>query len=1087
MKERVGKYLQRAALGREPVDDLDAELLGYAGRALHRHAEIRDLLLGGELLLIQTFHSFCYSIVSKAPLEAQIIPGTTLPAEEDQLVILRESIDKTLLDIMGRDPGDPCRRAFENRLLYLNNSWPQLARELEQLMLRREALLETVEVLDRRKTSGYVMEGIRELTESELIPLAAAFGRSGAGAAWSAFHEHLRERSAAAADDLPPTVPRPDWESLPWWQAIAETLLTKGGTPKKRFGPSNGFYSGFAKTPWFTLIQELDPRIADRLDKIRELPDMETVLPDLDTLWDLILLLHEVMGAYGARCRSERLMDFSDLETVALRLFNDTEPSDLQLLLDHQIRHMLVDEFQDTSRTQWDLLQKLCAGWSVEDGRTLFVVGDPKQSIYGFRKAEVQLFTEARQGLPLGDDDRFPLESLTLHTNFRSAPALIDWCNVLFDRSIMADPRQELDEVPFTRSAPSPAQNKRGSTPAHELALFIPWPDGRSARQREAAWLAHRLSRRLEEMGPDTSVGILLFTRAHLPVYLEALQQRGIPVQVEQGLKLSERPEVLYLWQLCRALVLPQDDLAWAAQLRSPWLCLNYDELLAVSREKPEAWVEKIRSRAERDERLSTFWENLREARRHLGHEPLADVLEAAWLDLGAARATAGRWGSRGFACCRRFFDLIRQAETAEPVETLQRLERLMEKAYEPVDPDTAVSRVSMMTVHRAKGLEFDVVYLPYLDWNPVSRERKNLPPYLLERLPGHGRRHLLAARPDRRKGEPDPIYRRLHRLQVDRRWGEAKRLFYVAVTRARSVLHLSGLVSLPSNGPVPAFPDRTPLAWLNDHYALSEALGFDGFSAPEEGSTECPPAWQVHWEAEGEPFHASVEPRISVPAALPHPKAPPAEPVAPAEFERERLPYAVSQPSSLFSDIMTAEEPVEGEETARRLHARLRGTLIHRLLKSYGLRKEFPSEEGVLGFLKSRGIDGEEAATMARDALMEADLCIGDAWLGKLYTVPEAERFVEWSLEGKHSERTIYSGVLDLAAFSEGTWWLIDFKTAKPADGESFEVFSRKEVKKYEAQLRAYREMWSKSMNVVEGTVETVLYWTALRRWERC
>lgn len=1085
MKERVGRTLQRAARGEKPNGELDAEMLDCAARALRRHAKVRELLLGGDLLLIQTFHSFCYSLVSKAPLEALALPGSTLLEEEKQLTILRESVEKALLDIMSRSPEDPSRRAFENRLLYLNNSWSLLARELEELMRRRDALMDTIEVLDRQKTSDYVLHGIRELAESELAALKSAFAGSALGASWTEFQGDLAAHSAAAAEELPPSLPGPDWESLPAWQSVAEALLTKAGEPKKRFGPSNGFYAGFAKTSWFALIQDLGPQTADRLHRTRELPERESAFPDLDTLWDLILLLHEVMHVYGERCRSECAMDFTELEMAALRLFDDVTPSDLQLLLDHRIQHVLVDEFQDTSRKQWELLRKLCAGWSAQDGRTLFVVGDPKQSIYGFRKAEVQLFTEARAGLPLDGGERLPLESLTLRTNFRSAPPLIEWCNDLFEKSIMADHVPELDEVPFTPSEPSPSQKARGGSPAHELALFVPWPDRRSAREREAEWLACRLSRRLEELGPETSVGILLFTRTHLSIYLEALQRKGIPVQVEQGLKLGERPEVLYLWQLCRALVLPQDHLAWAAQLRSPWLCLNYDEMLAVSREKPEPWVEKIRAHAEGDEKLAVFWDNLREARRHLGHEPLADVLETAWLDLGAARAVAGRWGSRGIACCRRFFDLLRQAEAAEPVETLRQLERLMENAFEPVDPDTAVSRVSMMTVHRAKGLEFDVVYLPFLDWNPVSRERKNQPPFLLERVPGGGERHLLAARPDQRRGKPDPVYRRLHRLLVDRRWGEAKRLFYVAATRARSVLHLSGVVSLSHGATLPAFPDQTPLAWLDGHYGLSEGLGFDRFSSPADGAVECPPDWSVTWEAEDRPFQVCVEPRTGAPAEVALPGTQQSEEVAAAPFERERPAYSLSQPSSLFSDIIAAQGT--GEESSGQRHARLWGTLIHRLLKTYGQRKEFPPEEGILGFLASNGIDGTQAQEWARTALNEAGLCARDAWLGRLYAVPENARFVEWGLEGRHSERTIYSGALDLVAFCEGTWWLVDFKTSKPAVGETFEAFSLRELKKYSPQLGAYREMWSKSRDGVEGTVETVLYWTALRRWERC
>ena len=129
----------------------------------------------------------------------------------------------------------------------------------------------------------------------------------------------------------------------------------------------------------------------------------------------------------------------------------------------------------------------------------------------------------------------------------------------------------------------SARRNSHLTTPVHpdpapiELALFMEWPDRKSARAREAQWLAGRIARHLEKNGRDSQIAILLFSRTHLPMYLEALQQKRLPVQVKEGLKLLERPEVRCLWQLCRAIVLPQDDLAWSAQLRSPWFSLGFD------------------------------------------------------------------------------------------------------------------------------------------------------------------------------------------------------------------------------------------------------------------------------------------------------------------------------------------------------------------------------------------------------------------------------------------------------------------------------------------------------------------------------
>lgn len=1256
MRERVGRLLARAAAGAEPSGELDAELLDAAAKALRRHDKRRDLLLGGEFLQIQTFHSFCYAITSQAPLEAGIAPGTSLLVEPDQTVLLRETVDQTLLEIGERNPDDPWRAALENRLLHLNNSWPMLARELEEVLQRREVLGELIGSLDPQKAAEAFVEAVRELAEERLALLQEVFGATSLARSWSDFLQDLRTKGGSAAERLPAEIPGRTWEDLPGWLAIADTFLTRKGDLRKKVGPASGFYSGYAKTEWFAALQAMSPAATENLNAARGLPLRESAEPNLEALWDFILLVQAVTEAYEKRCRDKRTIDFPALELAALRLFDNTSPSDLQLLLDEQIRHVLIDEFQDTNHQQWMLLHRLCAGWTPGDGRTVFLVGDPKQSIYGFRKAEVGLFMEARKGLLLDSSHTLPLESLVLTTNFRSEPGLIRWCNDLFGRTVMAGPRPDLDEVSFIPSTPrprtgdgedgarpgareaaeesreessvpavripegdsdgdaGPAKRKTGRAargspdgtrpaseqaieevegapdraPGHEtgetpgasgliptLALFVHSPDAASARKREADWIAQSVSECLAHGRSDFTIGILLFTRTHLPVYLEALQERRVVAQVTEGLKLAERPEVQYLLQLCRALVFPHDHLAWAAQLRSPWLLLDYEEFYAVSREEPEPWVEKIREYARTNERVNAFWEHLRDARRHLGHDALADVLEAAWLSLGGARITGRKWGIRGLACCRQFFRLLRDAEVHEPVQTMARLEELLDGTFEPVDPDAASSLVSIMTVHRAKGLEFDAVYLPFLDWNPLARERTDRPPYLLERGALAGGRSLLAVRPDRRHGEPDPIYQMLHRLRAGRRWGEAKRLFYVAATRARSRLIMSGLLPVRGKEAAPTFPGDTPLSWIGEHYGLPEALnlrpsseaggglsdetGDSGFDFPSDsygdsgarGAAELPAsvaaAWRKTWRSQGDDFQALAEPPIPAPVELPSETPTYAAP-APASFERERRACRVIAPSSLAeipeatripeagdavdaayaseaSDVGDSTNPPGSADSfeavdvmdGRRIssssgvvdgagaaafptsvgsesdlsstrHARISGILIHRLLESYGRCKMLPSPEGVRTLALHEGVQNEgEAESLAEAALSEVNGCLRDPWLAKLYALPSGDLLLEQPVEAVHSSRTIYSGVVDFAAFFDEKWRLVDFKTSRCYREDDAGAFYERELNKYRPQLAAYREMWAKARGVDLEDVETFIYWTALRRAERC
>jgi len=1080
MLERVRDYLNRAKRGAVPRDPADAESLGFAAKALLAHKDVEELLLAGDILRIQTFHSFCYTVASQAPFEAGIAPGSTLLDENEQRFFLREIVGGALQEIAARDPDDPARCALKDRLLYLNNSWRLLAAEMEDLTSRREGLIDLVQVLTRDSATGYLAERIRELVESLLRALRTEFQACTLGNCWGNFLEFISKAGAAAACALPARIPPPKWEALPEWLCLARTFLTAEGKVRKQLGPKTGFYNGFLKTEWGEALQNLPGGAVEKLARVCEMPSLDVPVKDTGTLWDLVLLLNAVLEVYDERCRARRALDFSALEMAAGRIFDTTEPSDLQLILDQQIRHILVDEFQDTSRGQWELLRKLCYGWSDGDGRTLFLVGDPKQSIYGFRKAEVRLFMNASKGLPLEDGGKLSLESLVLDTNFRSQPHLVAWCNGIFGETVMAGHRPEFDEVPFSASVISPTTHVYPEPAVPELGLFLEWPDRESARQREAAWLAGRIARNMEEKGREHETAVLLFSRTHLPVYLEALQQRRIPVQVKEGLKLVERPEVRYLHQLCRGIVLPQDDLAWVAQLRSPWLLIDFDRILAISSEESVSWVEKIRAFSENDDELRQFREALNSAWLHIGHETLAKVVEAAWLDLEGARIVGENWGSRGLSSCRRYLDMLGKAEEGEPVRTLERLEQLLENTYEPVDPETASSNIFISTIHGAKGLEYDTVFLPFLDWNPAGGKKGQPPPFMLERSPESGE-YLFAPRPDRLMGADDPLYNLLRKLRARRGLGEAKRLFYVAVTRARREIVMSAVVRKKGAGFTTG--KDTPLAWLNARYSLEDLTGLGNMEAggqTENARVEMFENCKRTMSSEDGGFSVHIEPDCC-PAAMPelHPSA---VEISPIEFEREKPVFKIISPSSLT--VFQEENHLDGQKLPwdSPCSPTLWGTLIHRLLAEFGKTGMLPAAEKAASYLRREGIDVANAARIALDALSEVQSCLEDPWLKAFYAAPSGNRRVEWPLECAHGENAVFSGIIDLAVKIGGRWALVDFKTTRPPEGENLDDFRRGEIDLYRAQLDAYREMWGKWAGAEESEIDVFLYWTALR-----
>ncbi|MEJ2431519.1 MAG: UvrD-helicase domain-containing protein, partial [Deltaproteobacteria bacterium] len=879
----------------------------------------------------------------------------------------------------------------------------------------------------------------------------AAFETTSLGSNWANFVGHLHEHGAEVADRLPEILPPAEGSKLQNWQEISIILTTLEGKPRKRLGPASGFYKGFSHTIWATTIQELSPESLENLQNIKKLPLLADGIANLDTLYDLVLVVGEGLNRYRSICRQRRLLDYVELEQAALRLFDQESPTDLQLLLDRKINHLLVDEFQDTSRSQWLLLQHLCSGWQADSGRTLFVVGDPKQSIYAFRKAEVSLFLEATKGLPLPGQDPFPLESLQLLANFRSHPRLVDWHNQIFAQTIMTEADDEADEVVHVSAealvTPTPDQLS--------LTLFSSENQVDHPRQAEAEWLGQAVLQELEHLSDGEKIGILLFARTHLPLYLQGLQTAGVAVRVQEGAPLLEQREVLHLRQIAHALIRPQDDVAWAALLRAPWSQLTLDQFVQVAGQPEPSWLDKIKTFKEDFSIMGKVWQAMTWARQRLARDALAELVENVWVELDGPAAVARNSSTAGVANCRSYLDILVQAEQGLPEDTLVKAEMLLQNAFAPPDPGAAPSPVELMTVHRAKGLEFDVVFLPFLDWNPLSGGRLSQPPYLVERLTGPRGEHLIAMAPDRRREKTAGLYKLLRDIGNKKKRAEAKRIFYVAVTRARRSLYLSG-VGGTRDGELSPQKD-SPLWWLCNHHQLK-------LSEKQELIAEN----NDHLALSFNPLITprTVQERVGV-QVLPEP----------LPFSPELLPYSTLSPSQMVDWGPTTGEHKEDP------NARARGVVTHRLMELLGHGRPLPEPVALGAALTSEGVPEIEAKPLVKEILQEVQLCLQEEFFSWLIGKDHPQAYCEGSLEDRPTTGQIRSGTVDRLVFDGDRWWVVDYKTSRPLEGESVDSFLTRESQLYRPQILAYKEMVANYLNVDINSVRPVLYFTALQR----
>ena len=1021
-------------------------------------------ILAPERLPIMTFHAFCAQLLKAAPQEAGVPLDFQLLEERDSDWLKQEAVEELRQRLAARPPQDPVRLALVRRLVRLNNDWPRLAAELRSLLSRRDCLEEFQQPARlSKKPEAYqalLAERFHMLLQSALKSLAAEFAASQLGWLWPRFTRELQGQGAALAAHLPYKLPGDAPADLPGWQNIANALLTKTGDLRKNFSSGYGFSPDFKQTRWPAVIQVLPAAVVRGLKFCRDLHLTPVRPEEVGAFQDLVILLGEAIRVYGELCAHSGALDFIALEEAALRLLQDTDPSDLLLRLDWRLKHLLVDEFQDTSEGQLTLLCRLLAGWQERAGRTLMVVGDPKQSIYGWRQAKVRLFAESRQGLPCDPAGPFPLESLLLTTNFRATRTLIAWANEVFGKTVMAVAAGP-QEVGFHAADPGPGASA-GDAPG--LALFT-GEEPLTARQAEARWLAGQVGQAVAGLKEKETVGVLLFTRTHLPVYLQAFKDAGLPVKVREGLKLTDSRVVAHLHNLTRALVRPADDVAWAALLRGPWAPQPLGLLAQVAATPGEVWPEKLRAFAAGPQcpaPLAQLAAALLRAREQVGRRPLTEIV-GGWLkDTGSWAGLAAAEGPPGVANARAYLDLLREAETVLPEATLKKADLNLAEAFQPPDPRALESPVEVLTVHGAKGLEFDVVFVPYLDWQPLEKGRNRPEPFLLEEIDGSGLHGLALARPYLEEKQ-SPLYLLLRNLKDRRIVAEARRVFYVAVTRARQRLLLSGV--LKKNKPwAEAPPAESPLRWLWQHYAPAPL-------APGQVQT---------WP---EP---DLNAQLFTDAEVPAPKAAARKPLElpePWECQPEKEPYGLQFPSQLAAAM--EGEPLAGAavEAEAAETARLRGEVTHALLECLARGQELPPGASVAAALRQEGLALAAAEALAPEVLTEVAACRQDPFLARLISPEVSEAVSEWLIEDQPVAGVVRRGKLDRLAFDGEHWWLLDFKTSRPSEGGKWDAFMAQETEKYRPQLEAYREMAARAQGLAPETLRVALYFTAIRK----
>lgn len=809
MQDRIIHALQFAQSHPKPEDDFAATTWQLAKDALKQDQKLNwQLLTNPNRLRIQTIDALCESLTQQIPILSRF--GSQPKISDDAKNLYREAV-RALLENM--DEKTPWHDALLQLLSHLDNSLSRVENLFIVMLGKRDQWLPYVIQAHSQTELRFMLEnGLTAITADQLEKICDLFPEKLASelielaifAAKNLQTLEIESNILACINlcELPNQLPN----SKDSWLGIAELLLTKNGSMRKKVEKNIGFpavssiknktekiYYESMKERMKSLLAAFDAHtdFVETLHELRKTPPVQYSETQWQTLSALLKLLPIAAAQLTLSFREKGEVDFIEVTQAALRALGSFDaPTDLALSLDYQMKHILFDEFQDTSMSQFRLLELLTAGWENNDGRTLFIVGDPMQSIYRFRQAEVGLFLRARHER-IG---QIQLEPLTLSINFRSSQTIVDWINLHCAK--MFPTIENISEGAVTYSKAFAAHQKIKDSEVKLHALI------NADAKTEAQQVAYLIKQHQEKF-PNDTIAILVKARSHLFEILPMLRAHHLPYRAIEIDELSLRPVIQDLFALTTALLHPAGRTAWFSILRAPWCGLTLKDLQIIAdTEAGTSILDNIQKKdliknlsADGQKRLLFFQNVIMPAMNNRRRKPLRDCIHDIWIKLKAPACYAER---SSLDDAKNYFQLLEQSDVGGDIKDFTTLQEKINLLF--ASPDSNASeRLQVMTIHRAKGLEFDAVIIPGLQHSTHSDDAQLL--LWTERPRIHRENDLILAPIRAANCASDSIYDYLAYEMKKKNTFEDLRLLYVAMTRAKKHLHLVGSAETTEDG----------------------------------------------------------------------------------------------------------------------------------------------------------------------------------------------------------------------------------------------------------------------------------------------
>ena len=764
------------------------------------------LLKNPQRLNISTIDALCAKITAQIPVTARL--GENFEVTDRPEDLYHQAVEHLLNSLNEKEL--TCEVEFNSILtrclFYLDNRLDKFKKLITQMLASRASWL----ALLKYAYAGLEKKALENLIQEALMQVK----------------KNLPSNHAEIIPDFF------ELNTLKDFQYLADQSLTDKNTVRKKIDKRQGFLPNTPEKSkmesWLAALEQEHADFLELLIKIRNYPtDDANLNSDLDSdldspsgatsiqwVQDWAMVLSRALGYLKIIFQEKKQIDFTEVALLAQEAVTSELPSEILLRLDHQISHLLVDEYQDTSKQQYEFLKALTSGWSPTDGRTLFLVGDPMQSIYRFREADVGLFLKTvEEGL-----GEIKLIFLKLKLNFRSTPQIIGWVNHCFSVLFPKKANGFFGAVEYAPSISGRESINQITNPNYSVGVeFLPT----LSLDAMAMCLVEKLKPYQDinknninknninnSLDPLPKIAVLVRSRRHLLNILPVLSAHGIAYQGVEIENLKATPEILEILNLTKALYDTSDVLAWMSVLRSPVFGFTLSELFELKKLSSNfsninilSALDKINTdlqwRAQFSDlvcfRVKNQLDKLKAILSHRGRDSVYKIIKRAWFGLGFNQIWSALAQQENIEV---YLDLLKNLKPSHCLEKngigLEKLEQALESLYAR---PKANSCVEIMTIHKSKGLEFDHVFLLLPNnSNPLLEK-----PLLLwqDWVNSKGESEILMA-PHRGKAKEDSaLYRFLYALEKDREAMEFIRLLYVAATRAKNNLTLIGEVVL--------------------------------------------------------------------------------------------------------------------------------------------------------------------------------------------------------------------------------------------------------------------------------------------------